>query len=71
MARSNVEAMAALVGRTALLTDAGKDRGLAYPVKVSDVRSAYGTIRALVTPIGGKGNGWVAFSSLTLVDTTA
>jgi len=68
MNTDNVQAMADLVGRTALLTDGSVQRGLAYPV---EIKQAYGSLRALVTPVGGKGNGWVSLSALTLVDTTA
>lgn len=52
-----------LIGQPATLQQ-GK---LAVQVRISDVKTAYGNIRYLVTPLSGSGSVWVDSSRVQLV----
>ncbi len=48
------------IGKLALLTL----NGMAFKVKIADIRSAYGRIDAKVKPLQGSGDAWVSLESL-------
>ena len=52
----SVKEMALAIGATGELSQGD---GLGVSVKVLDAKSAYGTIRYLVTPLAGSGSTWV------------
>lgn len=51
------------IGREGLLTDTANS-DMRYPVRVLDAKSAYGSVRYLITPLGGLGEVWVSDSRL-------
>lgn len=52
-----------LIGRKGLLRES---RGMAYEVKVTDVKVGYGRTRLLVEPIQGVGEAWIEEESIAL-----
>jgi hypothetical protein len=47
------------IGREGLLTDTANS-DLRYPVRVIDAKVAYGSVKYLITPLGGLGEVWVS-----------
>lgn len=39
-----------------------------FPVTILDARKVYGRVDALITPVGGTGEKWVAAEQLTLME---
>lgn len=39
--------------------------GLAFPVRVDDVRERFGRVDYLIVPLGGEGSRWVASESVS------
>lgn len=56
--------MAKVLGSTGMIA---MPNGLAVKVTVTDVKSAYGSVRYLVQPVAGFGQAWVNEASLRLV----
>ena len=53
------------IGQTATYTP---DLGIAFRVRITDVKQSYGHIRLLIEPVNGSGARWVQLSALDLED---
>jgi hypothetical protein len=55
----------ALLGKTGYLS--GALGAVRFEVVITDVKSAYGDVRVLVTPKAGEGTAWVSLNRVQLV----